>query len=395
MIAKEINGSSSSGTVAYISKGGEEITRNRISDRANTTAEISNRLDEVANHASSRVKSKYKHFILSFHPQDTENVLGKEEALVREFMEKNGYGNQPYVAFKHDNTNALHFHIATTCIDVQSKKKIYGANGNHFTRLQLQTVAKEMNEKHQFITKKTAPLSKLERVKQALELADKGGYTNLRQLNYRLGDGIEVKKTGNGYSFHLDNTPPLKLKDFADSGHIDKMMIEGKEKRKEHVSSPFGLTRRKQIKEMIITSSKSQNSLESLKNALSDELVFIQHSGGGYEILDKKYNNFYKASELQRGLMDEVKENLATTTEEKINAVFDKFEEAGRKEQEIEKADDLFDKFAEKGKEQQTEQIKDLFDKLDGLGLGGSVNAPQDDQDQTRKKKKKRKGPRR
>ena len=37
-------------------------------------------------------------------------------------MQKMGYGNQPYITYKHTDTHNTHIHIVSVCVDEQGKK---------------------------------------------------------------------------------------------------------------------------------------------------------------------------------------------------------------------------------------------------------------------------------
>ena len=56
------------------------------------------------------------HISLNPHPED---VLTDTELqdIAREYLEKMGYGNQPYLVFKHEDINRHHLHIVTVRVD--------------------------------------------------------------------------------------------------------------------------------------------------------------------------------------------------------------------------------------------------------------------------------------
>ncbi len=37
-------------------------------------------------------------------------------------MERMGYGNQPYIVFKHTDIDRTHIHIVSTCVEIEGKK---------------------------------------------------------------------------------------------------------------------------------------------------------------------------------------------------------------------------------------------------------------------------------
>ncbi len=56
------------------------------------------------------------HISLNPHPDD---VLTDTELqdIAREYLEKIGYGNQPYLIFKHEDIDRHHLHIVTVNVD--------------------------------------------------------------------------------------------------------------------------------------------------------------------------------------------------------------------------------------------------------------------------------------
>ena len=42
--------------------------------------------------------------------------------LAERYMQKMGYGNQPYITYKHADTHNTHIHIVSVCVDEQGKK---------------------------------------------------------------------------------------------------------------------------------------------------------------------------------------------------------------------------------------------------------------------------------
>ena len=42
--------------------------------------------------------------------------------MAQQYMQEMGYGNQPYVVFKHTDIDRTHIHIVTTCVHIDGKK---------------------------------------------------------------------------------------------------------------------------------------------------------------------------------------------------------------------------------------------------------------------------------
>lgn len=68
-----------------------------------------------------RTKNPVIHISLNPHPEDklTDEQL---ETIGREYMERLGYGNQPYIIFKHEDLARDHLHIVSLRVDTDGKK---------------------------------------------------------------------------------------------------------------------------------------------------------------------------------------------------------------------------------------------------------------------------------
>ena len=68
-----------------------------------------------------KVEKPVMHISLNPHP---ENVLTDTELqdIAREYLEKLGFGNQPYLVFKHEDIDRHHLHIVTINVDENGKR---------------------------------------------------------------------------------------------------------------------------------------------------------------------------------------------------------------------------------------------------------------------------------
>jgi hypothetical protein len=74
------------------------------------------------------------HVSLNFDSSDKINTE-KLQAIAREYMERIGFGNQPYVVYRHDDASHPHIHIVTT--NIQSDG----------SRISLHNIGKNQSEK--------------------------------------------------------------------------------------------------------------------------------------------------------------------------------------------------------------------------------------------------------
>ena len=71
--------------------------------------------------ANRNTEKPVLHISLSPAPEDrlTDGQLAE---LAERYMQKMGYGNQPYITYKHTDTHNTHIHIVSVCVDEQGKK---------------------------------------------------------------------------------------------------------------------------------------------------------------------------------------------------------------------------------------------------------------------------------
>lgn len=123
MVAKISVGNSLYGALAYNGEKineakGRLLTANRIFNDGSGTVDIHRAMDDFLSFmpTQSRVEKPVVHISLNPHPED---VLTDTELqdIAREYLEKMGYGNQPYLVFKHEDINRHHLHIVTVRVD--------------------------------------------------------------------------------------------------------------------------------------------------------------------------------------------------------------------------------------------------------------------------------------
>ena len=145
-------------------------------------------------------------------------------------MKHLGYGNQPYLVYKHADLERVHFHIVSTRIDCETGKKIKDS----YEKEKTQRFIKDLEQKYQLT--KDEPQEKLnyrfsdssKNLKQNLEnlfgqlnrmefITSKEMYDHaLRLFN------VEVRKVGRGYSVFVTNESgnpirhPVKMSDFQE-----------------------------------------------------------------------------------------------------------------------------------------------------------------------------------
>ena len=130
MVAKISHGASLYGALAYnygkVMKGTAEIlSGNRmITDRlGQPSRDMRLTLLSFEDYllANRNTEKPVLHIVLSPAPEDRLTDTQLEE-LAASYMEKMGYGDQPYIVYKHGDTHNTHIHIVSVCVDENGRK---------------------------------------------------------------------------------------------------------------------------------------------------------------------------------------------------------------------------------------------------------------------------------
>lgn len=127
MVAKISFGSSLYGALAY---NGEKINKeegkllatNKIFDDCSGKTSIANALRDFQRYLSPHIRTEKPvvHISLNLHPDDVLTDMEMEN-IAREYLERMGYGNQPYMVYKHEDIDRHHMHIVTIRVDENGK----------------------------------------------------------------------------------------------------------------------------------------------------------------------------------------------------------------------------------------------------------------------------------
>ena len=128
MVAKISVGSSLYGAIAYNGEKineaqGRLLTTNRIYNDGSGTVDIGKAMEGFLTFLPPQMKIEKPvvHISLNPHPEDVLTDIELQN-IAREYLEKLGFGNQPYLVFKHEDIDRHHVHIVTLCVDEQGKK---------------------------------------------------------------------------------------------------------------------------------------------------------------------------------------------------------------------------------------------------------------------------------
>jgi len=179
--------------------------------------------------ANTRVKNKGLH--ISFNPTINDMIRIGEKGIRSELdnlMKQLGYGNQPYMVYRHADIDRVHFHIVSTRIDKQTGKKIK----DNFEKEKVQKFIKELEQTYQL--KNDEPKEKIDlkftayskNLKQNIENL----FTELNRMDFIISKQmyndalklfhVEIKQVQKGHLVFVtdgNGNPvrhPIKMSDF-------------------------------------------------------------------------------------------------------------------------------------------------------------------------------------
>lgn len=121
---------------------------------------------------------------ISLNPDPKDQVSdNKFREMAQDYMQEMGYGEQPFIVFKHTDIDRSHIHIISVCVDENGKKI-----SDKFEKMRSMNVSRELERKHNLI-----PATNKER-KQKDKI--------FRPVDYRAGD---VKSQISTVIRHLPN----------------------------------------------------------------------------------------------------------------------------------------------------------------------------------------------
>ena len=152
MVAKINYGSSLYGVLAYngekVNEGVAKILEtNKVFSPADGTHDISACMQDFMAYMPSHVLTKKPVIHISLNPHPDDKLTDEQfSAIAREYIEKMGYANQPFIVYKHEDIDRHHLHIVTLAVDERGKKINDGNNFYTSTR-----ILKELEQKYGLI----------------------------------------------------------------------------------------------------------------------------------------------------------------------------------------------------------------------------------------------------
>ena len=128
MVAKISIGSSLYGALAYnaqkVNAGeGKLLATNRVFDGGDGRMDCARLLRDFCNCMPENVRTRNTVIHVSLNPHPDDRLTDMEMANIAQiYMERFGYGNQPYVIVKHEDIDRHHVHIVSVNVDEKGKR---------------------------------------------------------------------------------------------------------------------------------------------------------------------------------------------------------------------------------------------------------------------------------
>lgn len=121
-------GASLYGALAYngqkVNEGeGKLLLSNKIFDDGTGTMDIARAVADFERYLPARMRTEKPIIHISLNPHPDDKLTDTELSdIAREYMEKIGYGEQPYVVFKHEDIDRHHLHIVSIRVGLDGKR---------------------------------------------------------------------------------------------------------------------------------------------------------------------------------------------------------------------------------------------------------------------------------
>lgn len=149
MVAKISYGSSLYGALAYngekVNEGVAKILEtNKVFCPADGGHDITACMQDFMAYMPSQIRTKKPIIHISLNPHPDDKLSDEQFSVIAlEYIEKMGYGNQPFVVYKHEDIDRHHLHIVTLAVD-ETGRKINDGNNFYASK----RITREMEQKY-------------------------------------------------------------------------------------------------------------------------------------------------------------------------------------------------------------------------------------------------------
>lgn len=85
--------------------------------------DLRNPMKTFEQYENGSIRTEKMSFHASINPSITDNMTDEQvQEFARKYMEKMGYGNQPFILYKHTDTGRIHYHLVSVRVDENGRK---------------------------------------------------------------------------------------------------------------------------------------------------------------------------------------------------------------------------------------------------------------------------------
>ncbi|MGE8514455.1 MAG: conjugal transfer protein MobB [Chryseobacterium culicis] len=152
MIAKIGRSGNLYGALAYNQlkvekENGQILFTNKMIETANGHYSVAQLAQSFAPYLIANRNTEKHTLHISLNPDPNDKVSDeKYRKMAEQYMREMGYGEQPFIVFKHTDIDRSHIHIVSVCVDEQGKKI-----SDKFEKIRSMNVCRELEKKHGLI----------------------------------------------------------------------------------------------------------------------------------------------------------------------------------------------------------------------------------------------------
>jgi hypothetical protein len=153
MIAKIGRGSNLYGALAYNQlkvekENGQILFTNRMIETPNGLYSVTQLARSFEPYLIANRNTEKSTLHISLNPDPKDNVSDEKfKLMAQKYMQEMGYGEQPFVVFKHTDIDRTHIHIVSVCVDEEGKKI-----SDKFEKRRSMNICRELENKYELIS---------------------------------------------------------------------------------------------------------------------------------------------------------------------------------------------------------------------------------------------------
>ena len=153
MIAKIGRGSNLYGALAYNQlkvekENGQILFTNRMIETPNGLYSVTQLARSFEPYLIANRNTEKSTLHISLNPDPKDNVSDEKfKLMAQDYMQELGYGEQPFVVFKHTDIDRTHIHIVSVCVNEEGKKI-----SDKFEKRRSMNVCRELENKYELIS---------------------------------------------------------------------------------------------------------------------------------------------------------------------------------------------------------------------------------------------------